>query len=149
MKVRNVNDDRLYSLYDYYSSMVREFVVNHEDDDEDITIRDIEEWFQFDTDFESVAEDGEDIKDVGERCLHMQELCIDFLKKLYSLKKKFNVEMTEEENGYGYTGEWDSDFCQDYFDADTEEEAIELAKAYLRDNGCDPDIYIFRAHTVE
>jgi len=62
---------------------------------------------------------------------------------------KYIVEMTEQENTYLYTGEWDSDFYGDFIIAETEDEAIEIAMDYLRDNGVDPDDYIFRAKETE
>lgn len=58
--------------------------------------------------------------------------------------KKFIVEMTAQENGYGYTGEWDSDFIQNPIEADSEEEAIEFAKDYLNENGDCASNFIFR-----
>ena len=59
--------------------------------------------------------------------------------------KKFTVEMTKQENGYCFTGEWDSDFLQDYVEAEDEDEAIEFAKDYLNEHEADADNYIFRA----
>lgn len=68
--------------------------------------------------------------------------------------KKFRVEMTEAVNGYCFTGEWDSDFCEDDFEAETEEEAIEYAKDYFIENcvnteDVDIEDYIFRAKEIE
>lgn len=63
--------------------------------------------------------------------------------------KKFRVELTEKENNYNFTGEWDSDFAPDDFIAENETAAIEDAKQYIIDNGGDPDLYIFRARPIE
>lgn len=58
---------------------------------------------------------------------------------------KFRVEITEKENGYCYTGEWDNDFIPEgYIIAESEEEAEELAKTYIDENGGDSDDYIYR-----
>lgn len=58
---------------------------------------------------------------------------------------KYKVEMTEKENTYCYTGEWDSDFySENYIEAENEDEAIEFAKNYLNENGSNADDYIFR-----
>ena len=62
--------------------------------------------------------------------------------------KKYRVEITEVENTYCYTGEWDSDFIQDDIEAESEEEAIELAKDYINDNGGNAEDYLYRATEV-
>lgn len=59
--------------------------------------------------------------------------------------KKFYVEMTEEENGYCYTGEWACAFPQGYVEAESEEEAIAFAKSYVSEHGADDNAYIYRA----
>lgn len=43
--------------------------------------------------------------------------------------KKYNVEIRAD-----YSILWDGDAIQDYIEADSEEEAIELAKDYLREH---------------
>jgi len=63
--------------------------------------------------------------------------------------KKFNIEITEQENGYGFTGEWDSDFIQDPIEAESEEEAIEFAKDYINEHEANANDYIFRAKEAE
>lgn len=66
------------------------------------------------------------------------------------LVKKYKVEITEEENGYCYTGEWDGDFLpKGYVEAVNEREAEELAREYIRDNDGDPDEYIYRVEEIE
>lgn len=47
--------------------------------------------------------------------------------------KKFNVESRKD-----YTEIFDN-YCGDYVEAETEEEAIELYKQWLIENGCDPE----------
>lgn len=70
--------------------------------------------------------------------------------------KKFRVEMTDAVNGYCFTGEWDSDFCPDDIEAETEEEAIEFAKDYfveqcinIGNDDIDVEDYIFRAKEID
>lgn len=48
--------------------------------------------------------------------------------------KKYNVEMRRN-----YTEDFDNWIC-DYTEAETEEEALELAKQWLIDNGYDGDV---------
>lgn len=43
--------------------------------------------------------------------------------------KKYNVEIRTN-----YNKAWDADAVQDYIEADSEEEAIEIAKDYLREH---------------
>lgn len=59
--------------------------------------------------------------------------------------KKYIISRTEAENNYNYTGEWDSDFLNDYVEADSEEEAIEFAKDWIQEHSGEPDNYIYRA----
>jgi DNA-binding LacI/PurR family transcriptional regulator len=73
-----------------------------------------------------------------------------------NIMKKFRVEVTEAINTYCFTGEWDSDFCQENIEAETEEEAIEFAKdifidGFISMGNDDVDIndYIFRAKEIE
>lgn len=47
--------------------------------------------------------------------------------------KKWNVESRRD-----YTENFDNYVC-DYIEAETEEEAVELYKAWLIENGCDPE----------
>lgn len=47
--------------------------------------------------------------------------------------KKWMVESRKN-----YTDIFDN-YCDDYIEADNEEEAIELYKAWLIENGCDPE----------
>lgn len=63
--------------------------------------------------------------------------------------KKYNVSIQTPEMLYW---EWNDDAVEDYVEAESEDEAIEFAKDYLRecciDNRCDPDIvdtWSFRA----
>lgn len=63
--------------------------------------------------------------------------------------KNFRIELTEAKNGYGFIGEWDSDCFQDDVAAETKEEAIELAKQYIIDNGGNAENYIFRCKQVD
>ena len=68
--------------------------------------------------------------------------------------KKFNVEIWNDINSV-----WDGDSVEDYVEAETEEEAIELAKQYLKDciidNGYgadevnEVDEWLFRATEVD
>lgn len=48
--------------------------------------------------------------------------------------KKYNVEMRRD-----YTEDFDN-WIGDYIEAETEEEAVELAKQWLIDNGTDEDV---------
>ena len=48
--------------------------------------------------------------------------------------KKYNVEIRRD-----YTEDFDNWIC-DYIEAETKEEAIELAKQWLIDNGTDEDV---------
>ena len=48
--------------------------------------------------------------------------------------KKYNVEMRRD-----YTENFDN-WIGDYIEAETEEEAVELAKQWLIDNGADEDV---------
>lgn len=56
---------------------------------------------------------------------------------------KYNIEIRADMNDC-----WDADAVQDYIEADSEEEAIELAKDYLREHSADNidwvDEYQFR-----
>ena len=52
----------------------------------------------------------------------------------------YRVEFTEQENGYCYTGGWDTEIVE----AETAEEAIELLKAHFAENDGDPEAYIYR-----
>ena len=61
------------------------------------------------------------------------------------MMKKFVVEMTEAENGYCYTGEWENPAPEGYIEAESEAEAIEFAKSYMNENGADADNYIYKA----
>ena len=61
--------------------------------------------------------------------------------------KKYNIAIMTPESII-----WDCDAVPDYIEAESEEEAIEFAKDYLKecciDNRCDPDIvdtWIFKA----
>ena len=54
--------------------------------------------------------------------------------------KEYRVEFTEQENGYFYTGGWDTEIVE----AGTAKEAIELLKAHFTENGGDPDDFIYR-----
>lgn len=47
--------------------------------------------------------------------------------------KKFMVESRRD-----YTEIFDN-YCDDYIEAETEDEAVELYKAWLIENGCDPE----------
>lgn len=58
--------------------------------------------------------------------------------------KKYRVEITEVENTYCYTGEWDSDFMQDDINAVSADEAIEIAKDIINADGGNADDYLFR-----
>jgi hypothetical protein len=73
-----------------------------------------------------------------------------------NIMKKFRVEVTEAINTYCFTGEWDSDFCQENIEAETEEEAIEFAKDIFVDDcinmgndNVDINDYIFRVKEIE
>lgn len=58
---------------------------------------------------------------------------------------KFRVEITEKENGYCYTGEWNNNFIPEgYIEAETEEEAEAIARDYINENGGCDDSYIYR-----
>lgn len=65
--------------------------------------------------------------------------------------KKFTVEINRIENGT--LTEWDSDAIQDYIEAETAEEAIELAKDFIHnaiiDNGLNPDDYDYEYRAAE
>ena len=63
--------------------------------------------------------------------------------------KNFNIEITKQENGYEFTGEWDSDFIQEPIEAESEEEAIEFAKDYINEHEANANDYIFRAKEAE
>lgn len=54
--------------------------------------------------------------------------------------KEYRVEFTEQENGYCYRGQWDTEIVE----GETAEEAIELLKAHFVENGGDPEAYIYR-----
>ena len=63
--------------------------------------------------------------------------------------KKFVVEITAAENGYCFTGEWDSDFVPGgYIEAENEEEAEDLARTYINENGGDAEDYIYRVKEI-
>ena len=62
---------------------------------------------------------------------------------------KYRVSITERDNGYGYTGEWDSDTFQDDIVADSPSEALYIAKGYLTENGVDASDYIFKIKEVK
>lgn len=66
--------------------------------------------------------------------------------------KKYRVELTEAENTFCFTGEWDSDAIPDAIEAETEDEAIDFAKDYFIEQcrkmgnyDVDVEDYIFRA----
>ena len=59
--------------------------------------------------------------------------------------KEYRVEFTEQENGYCYTGGWDTEIVE----AETAEEAIELLKAHFTENSGDPDDFIYRIRHLE
>lgn len=61
-------------------------------------------------------------------------------KKEVKKMMNYRVEFTEQENGYCYTGEWDTEIVE----AETAEEAIELLKAHFEENGGSADAYIYR-----
>ena len=56
--------------------------------------------------------------------------------------------MTKKENGYCYTGEWDSDYFPDLISADDEDEALYVATDWMLHNGDDPDEFIFKVRLV-
>ena len=57
--------------------------------------------------------------------------------------KKYIVELTTNENYC--TENWDNGWCPEGFiEANDAEEALDLAKDYLRDNGEDVDTFLFR-----
>lgn len=57
---------------------------------------------------------------------------------------KFVVEITERENTYQFAGEWDNPSPEGYIEAENDDEAVELMKTYLEENGEDPDRFIYR-----
>ena len=59
--------------------------------------------------------------------------------------KNYRVEFTEQENGYCYTGGWDTEIVE----AETAEEAIELLGTHFTENGGDPTEYIYRPAGLE
>ena len=59
--------------------------------------------------------------------------------------KNFKIAITEAEN---YEALWDTDCFADPIEAETEEEAIELAKQYIIDNGGNAEDYLYRATDV-
>ena len=59
--------------------------------------------------------------------------------------KEYRVEFTEQENGYCYTGGWDNEIVE----AKTAEEAVELLKANILENGGDPNEFIYRVRHLE
>lgn len=63
---------------------------------------------------------------------------------------KYIVEITEQENGYCFTGEWDNDFLPEgYIEAESEIEAEDFARAYLKENGEDPEKFLYRIRVKE
>lgn len=59
--------------------------------------------------------------------------------------KEYRVEFTEQENGYCYTGGWDTEIVE----AETAEEAIELLKTHFTENGGTPNDFIYRVRNLE
>ena len=59
--------------------------------------------------------------------------------------KEYRVEFTEQENGYRYGGMWDTEITE----AETAEEAVELLKANILENGGDPNEFIYRVRHLE
>ena len=54
--------------------------------------------------------------------------------------KEYRVEFTEQGNGYCYTGGWDTEIVE----AETAEEAVELLRANILENGGNPNDFIYR-----
>lgn len=59
--------------------------------------------------------------------------------------RNYRVEFTEQENGYCYTGGWDTEIVE----AETAEEAIELLKAHFDENDENSEDYIYRIINME
>ena len=59
--------------------------------------------------------------------------------------KEYRVFYTESEHGYTYRGEW----YDETVTAETAEAAIELLKAYILENGGDPNDFIYRVRHLE
>ena len=76
----------------------------------------------------------------------IKEPGVEIIKKWKRVKEKnIAIAVSEEENGYCYTGEWACAFPQGYVEANSEEEAIEFAKSYVSEHGADENAYIYRA----
>ena len=54
--------------------------------------------------------------------------------------KNIRVEFTEKENNYTFTGEW----YEEVVEAETKEEAIEIIKSWLTEQGEDCERFIYR-----
>ena len=59
--------------------------------------------------------------------------------------RNYRVEFTEQENGYCYTGGWDTEIVE----AETAEEAIELLKSHFDENDGNSEDYIYRIRNME
>lgn len=62
--------------------------------------------------------------------------------------KKYKVEITVVENGYCFTGEWDNIIPGGCVEAETKDEAEELARAYICENGGNAEDYIYKVEEI-